>query len=96
MHDIDVEVKNELRTQADVNKKSLKGGFGIFEVGWYEVLFHSQCITYNKWLSARPQLEEAGSCTRTDTEQSTAVDAVSSKTYFSHLQKGPPKKMDNC
>ena len=65
---------------------SPKGKFGLFEVGLYEVLIHSLCITYSRWRSARPQFGEAERSTSTEAKQCTAVARVSSKTCFSHKQ----------
>ncbi len=36
----------------------LKGEFGFFKVGFYEVLIHSRCITNSGWRSARSQFGE--------------------------------------
>ena len=30
-------------------------GFGLFEVGFYEIPIHNQCITYISWQSPHPQ-----------------------------------------
>lgn len=61
-------------------------------VGLCEVLIHSQCIKCSRWTLACPQLREAESYTSAEAKQCTAVDRVSSKTYFSHLNEGPLKK----
>lgn len=41
----------------------------FLEVGLYEGLISSQCITYSTWWSARPQFRRAGSCIDKDDEQ---------------------------
>ena len=56
---------------------NLKGQFGLFEVGLYEVLIHIQCISYNRWHPARPQLGEAERGTSKEAKQCVAVYRVS-------------------
>ena len=56
-------------------------------MGLHEVFIHSQCITYSRWQSERPQFGETGRSTSTGAKQCTAVDGGSSKTDFRHLKK---------
>ena len=74
----------------------LMGQFLFFEVGLYEVVIHSQCITCSRFGSACSQFGEADRSTSTEAKHCTAIDGASSKTYFSHLkkEKGPPKKIN--
>jgi len=65
----------------------LKGWFGSFEVGLYEVLIHSQYITYSRWWSAPPQFGEAGQSTDTEANQCITMEEGSSKTCCSLLKK---------
>lgn len=57
---------------------------GTFEEVLYEVLIHGSSITR---LLARSQFREADRMTRTDAQQSTAVNGGSKKMYFSHMKK---------
>jgi len=53
-----------------------------FEVGLYEVLIHSQCITdFRCWL-AHPQFGGAGRSTPTEAKQCAAVDTVAANCIF--------------
>ena len=64
---------------------TLKGEFGLFEVGLYDVLTDSWCISYSKRLTAHPQLREPDRSTSLAVKQCTAVDRVSNK-IFSHIK----------
>lgn len=61
------------------NVGRLKGLFGFYEVGLYEVLIDSQCATYGRSWSARPQCGEAD-MSNDRKLQCTAVDWGRSKT----------------
>ncbi len=61
---------------------ALKGYFRFFEVGLYEVLIYSQCLTYGRWRSAPSQCGEAAQSTCTEAKLCTAVEGASSKNVF--------------
>ena len=63
-------------------------GMIIFNVWLYQVFNHSQCITYSRWRSARPQFRDAAGVLVLGAKQCTAVDRVCSLTYFrAHLHQ---------
>ena len=58
-----------------------------FKWDLYEVLIHSQFITYNKWRLAEKQKERERETSSTDDKECAALDRVSNKMYFSQLKK---------
>ena len=62
-----------------MNTLNLKGWFELFNVRLYEALIGSQRVHL--------QFGEAERATRIEAKQSTAVDKVSNKMYFSSLKK---------
>lgn len=65
-----------------------------FEVGLYELLTYSQCVTFSRWRSARPQFGIAGRTPTGEAQHHTAVDrGLTVKRILAILKKGPPNKV---
>ncbi len=70
----------------------LKGLFCIFEVGLYEVLIRSQSITFCRWRSAVPLLEEGRRNCCNWSQHCTVAEGVSRKMFFSNVYKCLPEE----
>lgn len=69
------------------------------DVGSYQVLIHSQCITDSRQQSARLQFEKAAVVLVQDVKQCTYVDGGSSNTYYSCIRTSisvPCKLYQKC
>ncbi len=63
----------------------------FFEVGLYEVLIYSQCLTYSRWQSAHSQFGESANVPPRKLSYVLLWMGTAAKMNFGPLKKGPPK-----